>query len=223
MKSCFFLDMDDTLLDFGRAEKQNLIMTLNRFQIPADMNTAQRFHEINEQLWKALERGEIERKQIVVRRFEILLSELGETKDVYAIADGYYMGLAEICYPFAGMTEFLSALRRRGRIFITTNGGEYVQRRHLKDAGILPFTDGVFISDEIGANKPSQAYADAVKQGVPAFLPQESVYVGDSLTSDKICAERMGIEFILYAPNGTAFCKNTAKNYAEILALIDSM
>ncbi len=220
----FLLDMDDTLLDFGRTERENLIGVLTRYEIPANEETAKRFHEINDSLWKALERGEIERAQIVTRRFELLLEELGVIADTKSVADAYFNGLAQICHPFAGMEAFLNELKVRGDIYITTNGATHVQRRHLNDAGILPFVSGVFISDEIGANKPLQAYADYVVAHIEGYDGAQAVYVGDSLTSDKLCAERMGADFILFAPNGApeGYSGKWARSYEEVVKLIDA-
>ncbi len=219
----FLLDMDDTLLDFGRAERENLLGVLSRFSIAAGEETAKRFHEINDSLWKALERGEIQREQIVTRRFELLFKELGVSADIQAVADAYFHGLAEICHPFAGMHAFLEGLKARGDIYITTNGATLIQRRHLQDAGILPYVSGVFISDEIGTNKPSAAYCEYVVAHIPEFRADRAVYVGDSLTSDKLCAERMGADFILFAPRKVpeGYEGKHAKTYEEVIKIID--
>ena len=77
MKDIFLLDVDDTLLDFHRAEREQLIATLMQSGIAADEGTAARFHVINDGLWKKLERGELTRERLAVERFEILLAELG--------------------------------------------------------------------------------------------------------------------------------------------------
>lgn len=225
MKDIFLLDMDDTLLDFGRLERENVIGVLASFGIEADEKTARRFHEINDSLWKALERGEIQRPQIVTKRFELLFAELGVSLGVQAVADAYFSGLAEKCFPFEGMHAFLEALGRLGAIYITTNGATVVQRRHLTDAGIGRYVSGVFISDEIGANKPSAAYCEHVAAHIPEFRAERAVYVGDSLTSDKLCAERMGVDFILFAPRGLpeGYSGLAAGNYTEVLNMIKTL
>ena len=69
MKNLFLLDVDDTLLDFHRAEREQLLATLHAHGIAADEGTAARFHVINDGLWKALERGETTRERLVVERF----------------------------------------------------------------------------------------------------------------------------------------------------------
>lgn len=223
MKDIFLLDMDDTLLDFQHLERENLIGVLTSFGIGADEKTARRFHEINDSLWKALERGEIARPQIVTRRFELLFAELGVSLGVRKVADAYFNGLAEKCFPFGGMHAFLEELKARGKIYVTTNGASSIQRRHLRDAGILPYVSGVFISDEIGANKPSAEYCRYVAEHISDFEAERAVYVGDSITSDKLSAERMGADFILFAPRGIpeGYGGKHAETYEEVLKIID--
>lgn len=200
MKDIFLLDMDDTLLDFQKAEREGVFETFRAVGMQATEEAAARFHEINDGLWKALERGEIERERIVYKRFEILFEEYGIRRDAKRAAEIYFEALAGHCYPFAGMHAFLAALKERGRVYIVTNGSAYIQRRHLRDGGILPYCDGVFVSDEIGHNKPSPAFCEYVRGHIPDFAPERAVYLGDSVTADKICAERLGATFVRYLP-----------------------
>lgn len=203
MKNIFLLDMDDTLLDFRKAERASVFETFRAIGLEASEETASRFHEINDALWKALERGEIVREHIVYRRFELLFAELGVVYNAHAAADIYFERLAANCYPFAGMEDFLRALKARGRVYIVTNGSKYIQERHLRESGILPYTDGVFISDDVGHNKPSHAFCDYVREHIPDYAPENAVYLGDSLTADKVCAERLGALFVRYLPRDT--------------------
>lgn len=218
MRDIFLLDMDDTLLDFGRLERENVLSCLKAFSIPAGEREATRFHEINLSLWKALERGEIQRSQIVVRRFELLFEELNVRVDAKAVAEMYFQGLADRYFPFESMEEFLKALKERGKIYIVTNGAAYVQRRHIVDSGIINYADGVFISDEIGCNKPSWEYADYVAAHIENFSGERAVCLGDSLTSDKVLAERMGAAFVLF--RGDEYGGPRAENYSEALRLM---
>ncbi len=221
MKDIFLLDMDDTLLDFGRTERENLLGVLARFSLPATEQVAVRFHQINDALWKALERGEVTRPQIAVRRFEQLFFELGVVADIPAVAKAYMEGFCKICHPFAGAEEFVRTLSGMGRVYIVTNGASDVQRAHLSAANFLPYVAGVFISDEMGANKPSQEYVRQVMDGIENFSAARAVFVGDSMTSDRVCAARMGVDFILYGSRrADMLC---ALGYDEALALIRAM
>ena len=113
---------------------------------------------------------------------------------------------------------------KNSRVYITTNGGAKIQRSHIALAGFQPYLAGVFISEEVGADKPSAAYVEAVKRGIPDFDPARAVYVGDSLTSDMVCAERLGADFILMRKTGRpdGYEGAFASDLKEVRALIRS-
>lgn len=224
MKSLFLLDIDDTLLDFHRAEREQVIKTLRSHGIPADEGTAARFHEINDSLWKKLERGETTRARLVVERFEILLSELGVQGDAQALSRSFFEGMPDRAYAFDGAADFLRRLAARGRVYAVTNGSKALQRRRICAAGLTPFFTDIFISEEVGCNKPSAAYVEYVLAHIPAFDRAAAVYLGDSLTSDMLCAQAMGVDFILYRPARPAgYAGLFAADYSQALSLIDTL
>ncbi len=222
MKDIFLLDMDETLLDFSRAERVNFARTMEKQGVKADETIYERYHAINDSLWKMLERGEITRQELMVRRFGLLIEECGLAASAEAAARDYYEGFPEICFPYDGADRFLKTLSEKGRVYIATNGGAVIQRRHIALADFAPYLSGVFISEEVGADKPSHAYAGYVAAHIGGFDKNRAVFLGDSLTSDRICAERMGVDFVLYAPRGgpERYCGACAHSYAEFLSMI---
>ena len=54
----------------------------------------------------------------------------------------------------------------------------------MTSANLYRFFEKVFVSQEIGHNKPSKAYFDACFAQIPGFDPAKAMIVGDSLTSD---------------------------------------
>ena len=222
MKDVFLLDLDDTLLDFPRAERVNLVRALSEAHIVATEQQLARFHEINDMLWKALERGEITRERLLTRRFEIFLAEYNLTADAKTLAESYFAGFPHICFPFDGAKEFVEALSLRGRVYIVTNGSKHVQVRHIADAGFAPYLRGTFISQEIGFNKPDIRFADFVEAHIEGYERERAVWIGDSLTSDKLCAERRGIDFLLYAPHGApdGYGGKYATSYGLVLQML---
>lgn len=225
MKEIFLVDMDETLLDFQRAERENLYQTLSAFDVRFDDEVLARFHAINDSLWKALERGEIAREPLKVRRFELLFAEFGFSGDVAAVARAYWTNFPNLCFPFEGATDFLRALKRRGRIYLVTNGGTEIQKKHIALAGFSPYLDGVFISEEIGCDKPSAEYADYVEAHIADYERSRAIWIGDSLTSDGRCAENRGIDFLLFAPRGVpeGYAGKVARTYEEALRLIETL
>lgn len=222
MKNIFLLDMDDTLFDFRCTEQINLTDTLAKFGIAVNRQVWHRFHQINQQLWQAFECGGITKEQIKIKRFEQLFDEFGYSADIAAVSEAYFENFKEICIPFEGAKSFLHELSQLGRIFIVTNGNTIIQKRHISDAGFIPFIEDIFISDDIKFAKPSVEFAEYVKLHIAGFKIEDAVWIGDSLTSDKECAELADVDFILYAPDGapSSYHGATAKDYNEILELI---
>lgn len=225
MKDIFLVDADDTLLDFRRAEAEQLSHALGEAGIAADERILRRFHAINDALWKRLERGETTRPRLVVERFEILLDEFALSGDPLALSAAYFARMKECAPLIDGATEFLAALKSRGRVFIVTNGSAQVQRSRLARSGIAAEADGVFISEEAGADKPSPLFARYVEARIPRYARERAVWVGDSLTSDMGCANAAGIDFVLFAPQGApeGYAGRYARSYGELLRLLDGM
>ena len=89
MLEYILLDLDDTILDFKWAENQALTGTLTAFGIEPTEYVLNRYHLINKSCWERLEKGELTREQVVVRRYELLFEELGYAVDKTAIARNY--------------------------------------------------------------------------------------------------------------------------------------
>ena len=225
MKDIFLLDLDDTLFDFRRGEREQILASLTHFGVSPSPRMAERFHEINDGLWKQLEQGRVTRERLLTLRFEMLFAEFDLTGDAALLQRHYFEGMSQRAYLLDGAKDFLAVLGMRGRRYAVTNGSAFVQSRRLAAAGIDKDFDAVFVSEAVGCNKPSSAYADYVKNHIPGFNAARAVWVGDSLTSDRGCALAMGVDFILFRPMGrpTGYDGFFAQNYRDALALIDGM
>lgn len=222
MKDIFLVDADETLLDFRRSEYEQLRAVLTEAGNEATDDVCARFHVINDGLWKALERGETTRDALVVERFRLLLAEFGLRGEARRISERYFELLKESAWLLDGAMDFLLALKERGRVYIVTNGTAVIQRSRLALSGIAGRADGVFISQEAGADKPSRLYAEYVEGHIPDYERARAVWIGDSLTSDGACARGAGIDFILYAPGGAPkhYLGPYAHSYAEIFEIL---
>lgn len=225
MKDIFLLDIDETLFDFPREEREALWRTLKKRGIEPTEEMLARYHEINESYWKKLERGEITRARLVVERFEVFLREYGRADSPEEFSREYFSELASGGCFYPGAEAFVKALKGRGRIFLVTNGATFTQTHRIAASGLGTYADGVFISETIGINKPSEAYAAFVEAHIEGYERSRAVWVGDSLTSDAPCAASRGIDFILYRPSGVpeGYKGLCAQSYDEVLALIDRM
>ena len=188
-----FLDLDNTILDFDKAESIAIPKTLAHFGITVTPELLQRYHLINKNSWEMMERGEISRQIVGMHRFDVFFKELGVEVDAWACEDLYQKNLAMGHYFLPGAEEAVHSLSKKYRLFLASNGTSHVQHGRLKSANLYRFFEKVFVSQEIGHNKPSKAYFDGCFSQIEGFDPKKAIIVGDSLTSDILGGNNAGI------------------------------
>ena len=196
------LDADDTLFDFHLSEREALAAALRSFGVEPTPQMIRRYSEINGECWKMLEKKQITRADLLVLRYERLFAEFGLTLSPSAVSDRYAEELGKQCHLIAGAEELLRDLSARYRLYIASNGNRQVQRERLRRAGIGRYLSDVFISQELGADKPDPAYFNACFARIPDFRREQTVIVGDSLTSDIAGGRNAGIRTVWYNPAG---------------------
>lgn len=177
-------DADQTLLDFKRSERAALTEALSAMNVQVDEGMLNKYSEINSATWKRLERGEITKVELRTVRFAEFCKHFALSLDVASLADQYLTSLATQSFLMDGAVEVCRTLARHCRLYIITNGIASVQHGRLDHSPIRPFFQDVFISDELGAEKPDKAFFERVAQRIPDFEPSGTLVVGDSLTSD---------------------------------------
>lgn len=204
LKSVFF-DLDETLLDFTRSEAVALSRALRAFDREATSHVIERYHVLNISQWKLMEEGKLSRVGVLTRRFELLFEELGwDLEEVPAFNDQYEIFLGEGHFFLPGAEELLKQLAPQYDLYLATNGASAVQRGRLKSAGLEPYFKGIFISEEVGYNKPSLEYFRSAFAAIPDFDPTTAIIVGDSLTSDIWGGKNAGIRTCWLNPAGAA-------------------
>ena len=188
-----FLDLDDTILDFHKAERIALSKTIRRFGVEPTEEVLARYHVINKWHWEQLEQGKLTREEVLENRFGVLFSELGVAVDKSACARAYEKNLSIGHYFLPGAEAAVEALSKKYRLFLASNGTASVQHGRMTSANLYRFFEKVFVSQEIGHNKPSKAYFDGCFAQIPGFDPRKAIIVGDSLTSDILGGIHAGI------------------------------
>ena len=178
------LDLDDTILDFHKAERIALSKTIRSFGIASTETILNRYHEINKWHWEQLEKGKLTRPQVLEGRFVQLFRELGQEVSAADCMKSYEHNLSIGHYFLPGAEEAVKRLHEKYRLFLVSNGTAVVQQGRLTSANLYPWFEKVFISQEIGFNKPDKAFFDRCFAQIPDFDPSKALMVGDSLTSD---------------------------------------
>ena len=202
MFECLLLDLDDTILDFHKAEAIMVARALKEADVEPTEETITLYSNINRQHWEKLERGELTREQVKVLRFDALFRQLGISADAESCAANYEHLLGIGHYFLPGAEEAMEVLSAKYRLFLVSNGTSAVQAGRMTSANLYRFFEKVFVSEEIGADKPSKVYFDRCFAQIPDFAPEKALIVGDSLTSDIRGGNNAGIATCWVNPKG---------------------
>ncbi len=200
MRPAVLFDLDDTLLDFHKAEASAIRRTLTAVGAPATDEIAARYSAINDAHWKRLEKGELTRVQVLTGRFAQLFSELGvdfSPEDAWHI---YEKNLSEGHWFIEGAEELLQTLSPRYTLCLVSNGTASVQDKRIESAGIARYFEKIFISQRVGINKPAAAFFDHCFAALPCLDRTRTIIVGDSLTSDILGGRNAGIATCWFNP-----------------------
>ena len=209
-------DADDTLLDFNKDETQALLKTLQNHDVPITDENIATYKEINVGLWKALEKGEIDKPTLKKVRFRLFFQKIGfeTTTDPFTINEEYLSNLGDGGNLLSYAKDLLNNLKAEGYdLYIVTNGIEHTQKRRLTKAGILPYFTDIFVSEAIGYQKPRKEYFDYVLSHIKEKDIGRVLLIGDSLSSDIKGAEYAGINCIWLRHDAAADCGERKPDY----------
>ena len=218
-------DIDNTLMDFTAGEKTALFQTMEELHVPISEADYRKYLEVNRAAWSRFEAGELDSRQVQRVRFEDFAAHLGRD-----IADGagmnarYVENLGQQAILLPGAMEMLKELSRCYKLAVATNGLTLVQRMRLEKSGILPLLAGVFISQEMGVQKPDKSYYEAIFRAFGDSAKEKYLMIGDSLSADIQGGINAGIHTLWYHPTGdeTPDIAPTymARSFDEMLALL---
>ena len=218
------LDADGTFLDFARTEKEALSVLFDRMGLDGDMSPL--YHKSNAQCWKEFEQGVISMEELKSRRFALFFSEASIDADPAEASRLYIDLLAHKAYYLEGAEAMLSHLAEKHSLVCITNGISAVQRGRLERLDAMKWFTHVVISEEIGVQKPSVAFFDAVLS-ITGAQREDCLVIGDSLTSDIKGAMDSGIDAFHYHP-GKAACETDSliwghsDSYEGLISAIDA-
>ncbi len=199
-------DMDNTLLDFSRAEYLAFRETAENVGLTYSEKLYEDYSEINESLWKRLEVGTITLEELKTERFRMLLTSLGYTdnaekeKRAFEMREEYMRALGQQGCLVENALEVCKELSKKYRMFIVTNGIADIQVSRFELSGIKPYFEEMFISENIGYTKPDKGYFDYVLNAVGDSDKSAYLVIGDSLTSDCDGAIAYGLDICRFNP-----------------------
>lgn len=194
-------DADETLFDFSRAEANALRWTLEQSGLEYHPEYVALYARFNQQVWKEFERGEVTSAELRTKRFKLFFDELGLQRDLPATSLQYLHYLSLGTDLLEGADKLLHDLKPQVRMALVTNGLKEVQRPRLANSSIKDCFEHIFISEELGAAKPSAAFFDTVFATLGQPARTSTLIIGDSLSSDIKGGIAYGIDTCWYNPH----------------------
>lgn len=200
--SWLLFDADETLFDFPKSEANALQLTLQQVGLPFAPAYTGLFSQFNQQVWHERERGEITRAELRVKRFRLFFEETHLNGDAETVSPVFLQNLALGTDLIEGAEEVIRTLKENYHLAIVTNGMRQVQRPRLAGSSIHDCFEKVFVSGEMGVDKPSHAYFDAVYAEIGSPPKDTVLIIGDNPNTDMQGGLDFGIHTCWYNPKG---------------------
>lgn len=217
-------DLDDTLFDFKACEKNGLKNVFAHYGLQYNEETFGEYELVNQMIWREIEQGTANKSEILNQRFRLFFQKYqievdgSEAESMYRkyLDQGYHlMPAADSC---------LKELKENGfRIFAGTNGFGSTQRARLKGAHLEHFFEDTFISEEIGYEKPDKRFFNAVFAQIPDFNSDDTLMIGDRLSSDIVGGNQAGIDTCWFNPNKLDLIQSQAQKPTYIMTSLNDL
>lgn len=178
-------DLDNTILDFSYAEDFAFKNLLNIYHLDFKEEYLELYRSINEPLWRKLEQGKILKDYIFKNRFSLFFNELGIKVKGEEAENLYRKNLALSKKTIPHAKDVLNTLKKKDcHLYIATNGFSNTQRERLINTNLMPIFDDIFISEEIGFDKPNIEFFNFLFDHIEENDKSKLLMVGDNETSD---------------------------------------
>ncbi len=197
---CLLWDLDDTLFDFKKCEHDGIAESFRKHGKSVSEDVISLYSKINDSYWKRLEKQEITRQEVLVGRFRSLFEALlYRDMDAADFQNTYHVELGKQAVLMDGAWEVLSVCKDMGLYnYVVTNGVAQTQRNRMRLSHLDELVNGVFISEELEAEKPSTVFfakaLQVIQKDHPSITKDHILVVGDSLTSDMLGGCQSGLD-----------------------------
>ena len=200
-----FFDLDNTLWDFNANSYDALFDALKKMDLLSGIGNYDEYfsvyEEVNERLWALYRENKMSKNVLRGLRFEESLELHGTPMPGIgdAINEAYLTEMPKQLRLVPGAIRVLEYLHTRYRMAIITNGFREVQVDKLDQSGLKKYFDKMFISEEVGAQKPHRMIFEHAVKSMNA-PKKKSLMIGDSWDADIVGAQQFGMDQVYYCP-----------------------
>ncbi len=213
MITTVFIDIDNTMLDFDVCATYAMTMGLEKYGRKYETGLFECFKKINDNLWRRIEDGTLSKDGLKKIRWNTVFDAFGiKGIDGPEFEEVFHDYLAVSAEPVAGAHEILKYLSAKYRLFATSNGPYGQQKFRLDKADMEKYFSGLFISETVGAMKPTKEYFDYCVENAGANR-DEIMLIGDSLTADILGGKNAEIKTIWFNHDKAEIPKDVIWDY----------
>lgn len=219
MITALFIDIDNTILDFGKCSRQSVKDGFRDFGLKYNEGVMDVFHKVNDRLWLKIEDGTLTREGLHEIRWKTVFQELGIEADGVAFEKQFVSNLHESSEPVDGAYEFLEYLSNKYTLCAASNGPYEQQCHRLKKAEMLKYFSHVFVSEDIGVSKPDIKFFTECQKRLGGISKEKLMLIGDSPTADIKGGRDFGIRtcwFNIKGSNENVLCDYVINSLSEI-------
>ena len=205
-----FFDLDNTLWDFNANSYDALRLAIKKLDLEGAIGDYDQYFsiylQVNDRLWDLYRENKITKNVLKGLRFEESL-ELNQTPMPGmgdTLNDAYLHEMPKQMKLVPGAIRVLDHLHHQYKMSIITNGFREVQVDKLIQSGLKKYFDKVFISEEIGAQKPHRKIFEHAVKSMNA-PKKRSLMIGDSWEADILGARMFGMDQVYYCPKEEKF------------------
>ena len=195
-------DVDGTVLDFLASEAYAIRFLFKKYGIgECSDEQLKMYSEINAKYWQKLERNELTKPEILVGRFREFFEIIGaDIRLAESFNEDYQVTLGDHIEFVDKAEEILLSQKGKYTIAAVTNGTKVAQEKKLCLSGLDKVFDAIFISENVGYEKPSGKFFDYVFEQLGITDKKEVLIIGDSLTGDMKGGFDAGIDTCWFNP-----------------------
>ena len=220
------IDIDDTLLDFSRGEKVAFRRTFRELGLSYRAEYLRAYHTINVEWWARYDRGEVPIDEVLRQRWACLFAHIGLPLPEGDLDGLYEKHLRQQHAYVRGAKGFLRWAMRHYRVYAVSNGRQSVQTLRIRQSGLYRYLEDTFTSEKVGYHKPQPEFFHYVATHISDYKQEETVLIGDSLTSDMAGGRVAGVKTVWFtqSPNPKPdFVDYKLSNFVDLKKLLKKL